>query len=51
MKKKILLIILIGLIVGPSFAEVKRYGLPLEGSPSMGMNSASVTIVEFIDYQ
>lgn len=32
-------------------AGVKRYEIPLEGSPSTGPEDAAVTIVEFLDYQ
>ena len=42
---------LIGLLVGTSSAEITRYSVPLDGSPSLGPNSAPVTIIEFIDYQ
>ncbi len=49
--KKILLIILIGFLAGTSSADVTRYSVPLDGSPSLGLNDAPVTIVEFIDYQ
>ncbi len=49
--KKILLVMLISLLVGTSFAEITRYSVPLDGSPSLGPNNAPVTIIEFIDYQ
>lgn len=34
-----------------SSGEVKRFDIPLEGSPSMGAEDAPVVIVEFLDYQ
>jgi len=34
-----------------SYAEEKRYVLPLEDSPSCGAKNAAVTIIEFLDYQ
>jgi hypothetical protein len=47
-----LLLFLIALLVGTSaFAEIKRYDVPLQGSPSCGPENAPVTIVEFLDYQ
>ncbi|MGO9379638.1 MAG: hypothetical protein ACLPN1_17015 [Dissulfurispiraceae bacterium] len=49
--KKIVLLILIGLLIGTSSAEIKRYSIPLDESPSLGPKAAPVTIVEFIDYQ
>lgn len=49
--KKILFILIIGLLCGRAFAEAKRFTIPLEGSPSQGPQDALVTIVEFIDYQ
>ncbi|MGO9953015.1 MAG: hypothetical protein ACLPN1_12520 [Dissulfurispiraceae bacterium] len=49
--KKIVLLILIGLLFGTAEAETKRYSIPLDNSPSLGQNTAPVTIVEFIDYQ
>lgn len=42
---------LLFLFVGGAFAEVKRFAIPLESSPSVGPENAPVTIVEFIDYQ
>jgi hypothetical protein len=44
-------IILVLLFPAISHGEVKRYDIPLEGSPSMGPENAAVTIVEFLDYQ
>lgn len=34
-----------------SYAEEKRYVVPLDDSPSCGPKNAAVTIVEFLDYQ
>jgi hypothetical protein len=34
-----------------SYGAEKRYDIPIEGSPSMGPENATVTIVEFLDYQ
>lgn len=49
--KKIFLFLLIVLFFGPASAEIKRFAIPLEGSPSIGPQNAPVVIVEFIDYQ
>jgi hypothetical protein len=49
--KKIFLLIFAGLLVTVASAETMRYNVSLEGSPSTGPQNASVTIVEFIDYQ
>ena len=35
----------------PALAEVKRFQVPLEGSPVIGPSTAPITIIEFIDYQ
>jgi hypothetical protein len=32
-------------------AEIKRYTIPIENSPSWGPENAPITIIEFIDYQ
>lgn len=44
-------ICLLFFFTGGAFAEVKRFQIPLENSPSIGPENAAVTIVEFIDYQ
>jgi hypothetical protein len=49
--KNLFIILFAGLLVATASAEIKRYNVSLEGSPSAGPQNASVTIVEFIDYQ
>jgi len=49
--KKILIVILVCLFAASASADVKRYTIPVDGSPFMGGENAKVTIVEFIDYQ
>ena len=49
--KKILFILIVGLLCSQASAEPKRFAIPLENSPSLGPQDAPVTIVEFIDYQ
>lgn len=49
--KKILLVLIMGLLFGQASAETKRFTIPVEDSPSQGPQDALVTIVEFIDYQ
>jgi hypothetical protein len=51
MRKLLLIILFAGLLIGTASAEIKRYPIPVEGSPSFGHRDATVTIVEFIDYQ
>lgn len=34
-----------------SAADIKRYDVPVDGSPSIGPAKADITIIEFIDYQ
>lgn len=38
-------------ITSVSYAEEKRYVVPLEDSPVYGHANASVAIIEFLDYQ
>jgi len=49
--KKILVFIVLLLSFSLSFAEEKRFVIPLEDSPSYGPNNAPVTIIEFLDFQ
>jgi protein-disulfide isomerase len=49
--KKLLAVVLVCLFSGTASAEIKRFAIPLEGSPFIGPQNAPVTIVEFIDYQ
>jgi hypothetical protein len=49
--KKIFIILFAILLVATASAEIKRYNVSLEGSPSAGSQNAAVTIIEFIDYQ
>jgi len=49
--KKILVFIVLLLSFSLSFAEEKRFVIPLEDSPSYGPNKAPVTIIEFLDFQ
>lgn len=39
------------LVAAVAFAEIKRYDVPLQGSPSCGPENAPITMVEFLDYQ
>jgi hypothetical protein len=50
MKKK-LIIFFILFIVPYSFADEKRYNVPILDSPASGPANAPVTIIEFLDYQ
>jgi hypothetical protein len=49
--KKLIFLIVLFLISSYSYADEKRYPVPLENSPSFGPEHALVTIIEFLDYQ
>jgi hypothetical protein len=49
--KKIVPVFTFVLLALASFAQEKRFSLPLDDSPSLGPPDAPVTIVEFIDFQ
>ena len=51
MMKKLLIILFILFIAPYSFADEKRYTVPLLDSPVLGPANAPVTIIEFLDYQ
>ncbi len=38
-------------VLSYSYADEKRYVVPLGDSPSCGPQNAPVTIIEFLDYQ
>jgi hypothetical protein len=42
---------LFSLSVSLSFADEKRYAVPIDNSPAYGPADAPVTIFEFLDYQ
>jgi hypothetical protein len=50
MKKLFLLVFLVFALSG-SYADEKRYIVPLEDSPAYGPSDAPVTIIEFLDFQ
>ena len=50
MKKLFLLVFLVFALSG-SYADEKRYIVPLEDSPSYGPSDAPATIIEFLDFQ
>lgn len=49
--KKISIILFILFIAPYSFADEKRYNVPILDSPASGPANAPVTIIEFLDYQ
>jgi len=51
MLKKLLLLLFFLAFFTASYAEEKRYSVPLEGSPVYGPAKAAVTMIEFLDYQ
>ncbi len=38
-------------IASYSYADERRYEVPIEDSPALGPANAPVTIIEFLDYQ
>ena len=51
MKKKLSIVLFILFIATYSFADEKRYNVPILDSPASGPANAPVTIIEFLDYQ
>lgn len=49
--RNVLLLAMILLTVSLSFAQEKRYDVPIGDSPSYGPADAPVTIIEFLDFQ
>ena len=43
--------VFIVLSAAASYAEEKRYAVPIEDSPARGPEGAPITIIEFLDYQ
>jgi len=49
--KKLLVLIILLFTASVSFAQDKRYEVPVGDSPGYGQANAPVTMIEFIDYQ
>jgi hypothetical protein len=49
--KRLIFWVLLFLFAGLAQAEEKRYSIPIGDSPSIGPANATVTIIEFIDFQ
>lgn len=49
--KKAFFVVLLLFIASYSYADEKRYNVPIEDSPILGPADAPVTIIEFLDYQ
>jgi hypothetical protein len=51
MRRLLFCCLVVMLAAGLALAEEKRFAVPLEDSPSYGPADATVTMIEFIDYQ
>ncbi|MCX7988909.1 MAG: hypothetical protein N2647_05650 [Thermodesulfovibrio sp.] len=51
MIKKFFIVLVILFFYQSSLYAEQRYNLPIDNSPFIGTENASVTIIEFIDYQ
>ena len=49
--KKLMVCCVVLLLVSGAYAQEKRFNVPLEDSPVIGPENASVTMIEFVDYQ
>ena len=49
--KKLSVLIVLFLAASLSFAQDKRYEVPIGDSPGYGQTNAPVTMIEFVDYQ
>ena len=49
--KSLLFCLLLVSFVSLSFADEKRFDVPVGDSPDYGQQNAPVTMIEFIDYQ
>jgi hypothetical protein len=49
--KKLLIFLSLVFVASISFAQDKRYEVPVGDSPGYGQANAPVTMIEFIDYQ
>ncbi len=49
--KNLIILLFVFFAVSSSYADERRYDVPLEDSPSCGAKNAKVTVIEFLDYQ
>jgi hypothetical protein len=49
--KKLLFFVMLLFAASVSFAEDKRYDVPVADSPALGPANAPVTMIEFLDFQ
>ncbi len=50
-KKIVFLLVLLSFTASYSYADEKRYIVPIDDSPVLGPADAPVTIIEFLDFQ